>query len=98
MTTKQMEFRIVFKPPDGHPTHFKDIRHDTNPETGEDVPVEIEREYRMDMTLRASSKEAAKLQAERHIFNVAVQEAGTEDPDEVLKRQWKIESIKEVKD
>lgn len=90
-------YRIIFKPAEGFPTTFQDTRLDTDPSTGENIEVEIEREYLMDMTLNAKSPEAAKLYAERHIFNLAVQEAGTDDPDEVLKAQkWVVESVDEV--
>jgi hypothetical protein len=93
----QKPFRIIFKPPEGHPTTFTGTRMETDPDTGEDVPVEVEREYLMDMTVLAKSPEAAKFYAERHAFNLAVQEAGSEDPDEVLAQQWVVESVEEDK-
>lgn len=90
-------YRVIFKPPESHPKTFMGTQIEADPETGEDVPVEVEQDYIMDMTVPAKSEAAAKLYAERHAFNLAVQEAGTDDPDEVLAKQWVIESVKEDK-
>ena len=89
-------YRVKFKPPEGHPETFTATRSETDPDTGEDTQVEYERPYLMDMTVPAKSKDAARLYAEKHALNLAIQEAGTEDPDEVLKKQWQVESVEPV--
>jgi len=89
-------FRFVLRPPEGEPTTFTSTRLDTDPETGEDIPVEIERERLQDVSVFAASQDAARMQVERQIFNQAVQEAGSEDADEVLAHQWVIDSVEEV--
>jgi hypothetical protein len=89
-------FRVIFKPPEGHPQTFQGTAIEVG-EDGQDVEVEVEREYLMDMTVPAKSTDAARMYAERHAFNLAVQEAGSDDPDDVLAKQWVIESVEEVK-
>jgi len=92
----QTMYRVILKPPEGHPTTFKGTQIEVD-ENGNDVPVEIDREYLMDLSVPAKSEQAARFHAERHAFNLAVQEAGSEDPDEVLAKQWVVESVEEVK-
>ena len=92
---QQTMYRIIFKPPEGHDKTFMSTATRTSDETGEDEEYEIEREYLMDMSVLAKSKEAAKLYGEQYAFKLAVQETGSEDPDDVLANQWQIESVEE---